>query len=136
MAERVQVPFPTRKVILHNCLCNELNQIYTQKNNDYGDSFGKSIKDLGIIAAVTRIYDKMQRIISLTKKDATRLVTDETLKDTLMDMANYCIMTVIELGGVDDATADRVARVPKEYPDLPGEHTECDEPESRGVHTK
>ena len=35
----------------------------------------------------------MNRIESLTKKEAQ--VKDESIKDTLLDMANYAIMTVM-----------------------------------------
>ena len=37
--------------------------------------------------------DKMERIESLMNKES--LVKDESIKDTLLDMANYAIMTVM-----------------------------------------
>lgn len=79
----------------HKIICNELNNIYKAKNNDYGDSFGETYKKLGIISAVTRITDKANRLQSLCTKK--QLVKDESIKDTLMDLANYAIMTVIEI---------------------------------------
>ncbi len=83
----------------HNEICEELNKIYKSKNHDYGDSFGETYKKLGIISAVTRITDKVNRLQSLCTKDA---LVDESIKDTLMDCANYCIMTLIELEGEDN----------------------------------
>lgn len=80
----------------HKEICNELNQIYRAKNHDYGDSFGETYEKLGLISAVTRITDKVNRLQSLCTKEQ-KLVEDETIIDTLMDLANYAIMTIIEL---------------------------------------
>lgn len=82
----------------HQEICKELNKIYAQKNHDYGNSFGETYKKLGIISAITRISDKYNRICSLATKSAEeRQVKDENIKDTLLDLANYCMMTVIEM---------------------------------------
>lgn len=86
------------KVKMHKSLCEELNKVYEQKNSDYGDSFGQTFDKLGVISAVTRITDKYNRLVSLcTKPEEERKVKDESIEDTLLDMANYCMMTVIEL---------------------------------------
>lgn len=86
------------KALIHSSLCRELNKIYQNKNSDYGDSFGETFKKLGIISAVTRISDKYNRLVSLcTKSEEEQKVKDESITDTLLDMANYCIMTIIEL---------------------------------------
>jgi hypothetical protein len=82
----------------HKELCKELNEVYEKKNHDYGNSFGETFDKLGIISAVTRISDKYNRLTSLCMlPEEERQVKDESITDTLMDMANYCIMTVIEL---------------------------------------
>ena len=86
------------RIKMHKELCEELNKTYEKKNHDYGNSFGETFDKLGIISAVTRITDKYNRLVSLcTKSEKERMVKDETVEDTLLDMANYCIMTVIEL---------------------------------------
>ena len=86
------------KIEMHKNLCEELNDVYKRKNHDYGDSFGETFDKLGIISAVTRISDKYNRLVSLCiKSEEERKVKDESITDTLLDMANYCIMTVIEL---------------------------------------
>lgn len=64
----------------HSNICIELIEIYKVKNHDYGDSFGETYKKLGIISAVTRITDKVNRLQSLCTKDA---LVDESIKDTL-----------------------------------------------------
>lgn len=86
------------KVQLHKKICEELNETYKKKNSDYGNSFGETFDKLGIISAITRISDKYNRLVSLCmKSEEERMVKDESISDTLLDMANYCIMTEIEL---------------------------------------
>lgn len=80
----------------HASITEQLNDMYSRKNEDYDDSFGKTFKKLGIVSALTRMEDKFNRICSLSLKE-DREVQDEAIEDTLMDLANYCIMTLIEL---------------------------------------
>lgn len=88
------------KVEQHADICLELNETYQKKNHDYGDSFGDTYRKLGIISAVTRITDKINRLTSLCTKPAEeQKVLDESIDDTLMDAANYCIMTLVERRG-------------------------------------
>lgn len=76
-----------------------------RKNQDYGDSFGETFQKLGLISAVTRIADKTNRLQSLCVNKQN--VKDESIKDTLMDLANYAIMTLIELDSVDEVQDDQ-----------------------------
>ena len=86
------------KIQRHLEIVTALNQLYASKNADYGDSFGETYQKLGIISALTRISDKYNRLVSLaTKPEEERKVKNESIQDTLLDMANYCIMTVIEM---------------------------------------
>lgn len=77
-------------------LCDQALKTYIEKNTDYGNSFTDSFKEFGLISAVVRINDKMCRLKSLCKKKEN-LVKDESIIDTLKDMSNYCLMTIIEL---------------------------------------
>ena len=123
------------RVKLHKDICEQLNDIYRRKNSDYGNSFGETFEKLGIISAVTRITDKVNRIQSLASagykkqnvcikdilefmktlpenckkqeiidkiceivaSNSAQQVKDESIEDTLMDLANYAIMTLIEM---------------------------------------
>ena len=80
----------------HKQICDQLNQTYIQKNKAYGDSFTETFRKLGPISAVTRISDKYNRLVNLTTNHNID-TGDESIKDTLLDMANYCIMTYMEL---------------------------------------
>ena len=105
-------------------LMDELLETFVAKNKDYGDSFADSFKEFGITSAVVRMNDKMNRIKSLSKgKD--RQVKDESLRDSLMDLANYALMTVVEI----EIDSDKIKQ-----PDLeesknskPGEIVEVDD---------
>lgn len=81
----------------HKKMCQSLNTIYGLKNSKYGDSFGQSVREFGYIAALTRMSDKYNRIkqLILTRQDGSD--TDESLEDSLLDLANYCIMTTMSL---------------------------------------
>ena len=82
------------KYEIHAKICEELTQIYYNKNQDYGDSF--AIVRAKVPNAIrVRLWDKMLRLDNLLSgKDA--LVQSETIEDTLKDMANYCLMELIE----------------------------------------
>ena len=73
----------------------KLAKVYVAKNKDYGDSFTRSLDKRGIIASIVRMEDKMNRIDSLYDKPTTEV--DESLVDSLEDLANYAIMTAIWL---------------------------------------
>lgn len=97
----------TDLVAKHKEICEKLNKIYEKKNHDYGDSFGETYNELGIISCVTRMNDKMNRLKTLAKTD--NQVKDESISDTLLDLANYAIMTYMCLqkgDGKDDINAD------------------------------
>lgn len=70
----------------------ELEKIYYEKNKKYGNSFKELYDELGPISAVTQILHKSNRLKYIIKKG-----TYEEVKDTLIDLANYSIMTLMEL---------------------------------------
>lgn len=85
------------KIERHKNICTKLHDTYKKKNSDYGDSFGISYKKYGIISAITRMSDKWNRLESLVLNKAKPLVDDESISDTLLDLANYAIMTYMEI---------------------------------------
>ena len=87
---------PISNIQIHGKICQELTETYKKKNADYGNSFENSLDKHGLIAGIVRMDDKMSRLISLNSKNK-QLVLDESLRDTLMDLANYAIMSVMWL---------------------------------------
>lgn len=80
----------------HKKLVDFVHDVYVRKNHDYGDSFGRSFKKYGIVAALVRMEDKWNRLENLAG-GAKQKVMDESIRDTCLDLANYCLMTVMEL---------------------------------------
>lgn len=83
------------RVQKHKEICEELNKIYATKNHDYGNSF-KDVRDKIPNAILVRVLDKTNRLTQLMTKGEQQ-VKDESIKDTLLDLANYCIMEIIEM---------------------------------------
>lgn len=78
----------------HMDIAEQLTKTYAAKNEDYGDAFDKSLDNHGLTAAIIRMEDKMGRFSNLAGRPASMQV-DESLEDTLLDLANYAIMTVM-----------------------------------------
>lgn len=77
-------------------LLDKMLQTYKKKNHDYGNSFEQSLDEEGIAASRIRMGDKWNRFKQLSKGEKP-LVDNESLRDTLLDLANYAIMTVMWL---------------------------------------
>lgn len=75
-------------------IISKLSEIFKKKNHDYGNSFEQSLNEEGLAAARIRMGDKWNRFKNLSLNDDIK-VSDESLRDTLLDLANYAIMTVI-----------------------------------------
>ena len=80
----------------HKQICAELTALYEAKNADYGDSFHKSFEKYGLVMAAIRLGDKYNRFEQLSLGAESRVKT-ESIRDTLLDLANYAIMTVAEI---------------------------------------
>lgn len=91
----------------HKKKLQELNELYIKKNQDYGDSFGLSIKKYGDVAYFVRAEDKLNRLESLLFGKNKQQVKDESIQDTLDDLLNYTIMYGMVVGGrIDDIFAN------------------------------
>lgn len=76
-------------------------ELYKRKNADYGNSVAKTFDEYGLVSFLVRIEDKLNRVSTLTKKSTTeQQIKDEKIEDTLLDLANYSIMALIELDRV------------------------------------
>lgn len=85
-----------RKIKKHEKMCNEIHEMYIKKNSDYGDSVGELYRRLGDISFLTRISDKYNRLMNLMTKDKPEQHF-ESIQDTIQDMANYCIIWLMEM---------------------------------------
>jgi len=89
-------------------LVEEMARIHQMKNQDYGggDPLGnfREAEKIGIEpwrGALVRLLDKYSRVTSLVNG---RQVKDENIKDTLLDLANYAVLTIVlmEEKGLDN----------------------------------
>lgn len=85
---------------LHKEMLDSMHNLYITKNHDYGNSVHDTYEKYGLASFLVRIEDKLNRARTLSKNDAK--VNDEKIEDTLMDMANYAILAVMELRGYDN----------------------------------
>ena len=70
----------------------EGKDLFIKKNTDYGDSFA----DYGPIGVLVRLGDKIKRLQSIDKNKIA-LVSDEKMRDTLIDLHNYSAMAIMLL---------------------------------------
>jgi hypothetical protein len=69
---------------------------YRAKNTDYGSSFDELFDEFGMTSALLRLKDKYNRLKAITANGDIK-VKDESIQDTLMDLANYAILTLLKL---------------------------------------
>jgi len=90
---------PETSLMIYDRLSDECRDIFRRKNADYGDSF----REDGVLGVMIRLKDKLNRAISLCRKEGeAALVQDESLRDTLMDASNYGKMGVICLESITE----------------------------------
>ncbi len=75
----------------------KLRDIHRAKNTDYGNSATDTFNKYGDTSYLTRLSDKLSRLDSLIV-NAVHVceVKDETILDTIMDLANYAIMYAVD----------------------------------------
>lgn len=104
-------------VEMHEKICRELTELYRRKNADYGGSYHKTYLEEGMAMPRIRLTDKLNRFKQLTMK-SDQEVKSESIRDTLIDLANYAIMTVMEIDATEideknirrEAFLERVAK--------------------------
>lgn len=84
----------------------DMLQTFVDKDSDYGDSFGKTYEKYGIVSALTRMSDKLNRIDNLTainsRDSSAKMKVDESIEDTLLDLANYAMLTYLQIHKFDE----------------------------------
>lgn len=82
---------------IYQYILNNLEDTYKRKNSDYGNSVGETYEKFGDISFLTRITDKYNRMVNLVcNSNNVRKVKDEALEDTILDLANYCLLWLVE----------------------------------------
>lgn len=81
---------------------NNLKDVFLKKNADYGSSVKKNYDKLekygpneGLKYVFGRISEKYDRLENLIYGNHENKVVDESIADTLLDMANYAILASV-----------------------------------------
>lgn len=86
--------FPKRYIAFRD-ITNGMYDTFKAKNHDYGNSFAELFKECGMTYAYGHMAEKLKRVKSLMSDEAK--VKGESMKDSLLDLANYAILTIMEL---------------------------------------
>ena len=90
----------------HKKLCDLMHEIYIKKNSDYGNSFSDLYDEYGSIISEIHIREKFNRFKQLRTNESQ---VGESIEDTLMDMANYCLLTLLEMKKLNSYVDEEVA---------------------------
>lgn len=83
------------KVEKFKAVCVRMAETYAAKNDDYGDAFARARKEIPNYT-IGKLFDKFERfkVLSLRGEDTAKV--DESLDDTLLDLACYAVMEIVE----------------------------------------
>ena len=82
---------------IYKYIINNLEETYKAKNNDYGNSVADTYEKFGDLSFLVRITDKYNRLMTLCNPNAPeQMVKDEKIDDTILDLANYCLLWLVE----------------------------------------
>lgn len=72
-----------------------MRAVYERKNHDYGNSFAEARRKIPYYT-LGKLYDKVSRLIALSRDGEMAQVLDESIENTLLDLANYAVMELVE----------------------------------------
>lgn len=75
-------------------ICDEILSTLKKKNDDYGNSYIKNIERFGKQAMLIPMFNKLDRLESLSKKENQNF---ESFEDSLRDLTGYCLMAIQHL---------------------------------------
>lgn len=86
---------PTGDADAFRDITNGMYYTFKAKNHDYDNSFAELFKECGMTYAYGHMAEKLKRVKSLMSDEAK--VKGESMKDSLLGLANYAILTIMEL---------------------------------------
>jgi hypothetical protein len=70
--------------------CELLSDLLIKKNRDYGNSVQEQFEEYGLTSILIRLDDKLRRLKNLLNNP--QLVKDESVHDTIKDLAGYAVL--------------------------------------------
>lgn len=86
---------PTGDADAFRDITNGMYDTFKAKNSDYGNSFSELFAECGMTYAYGHLSEKLKRVKSLMSDEAK--VKGESMRDSLLDLANYAVLTIMEL---------------------------------------
>jgi hypothetical protein len=82
---------------LFKLLQQRMFEVQAKKGRDYGEEKDglRNLRRRGRKGVVARMGDKLTRLENLIESGREPEVKDETIEDTLIDLANYCLLLII-----------------------------------------
>ena len=81
----------------------EMAKLRRAKNKDYGNAFDDLFHEYGLQYSIMHLHEKLNRIKAVHKNNKAN---NESIKDSLIDLANYAIMTYILMDDVKPLNID------------------------------
>jgi hypothetical protein len=85
-----------QEVELFTKYTQHMREIFAKKRHDYGPSTEETFNKFGMVSMIVRMQDKLNRLYTLSKSNDRAV--DESIEDTLLDLANYAVITLLEIG--------------------------------------
>ena len=89
------LPFPGEvdaNPYAYSNILKSMDETHTRKNSDYGDAAYKGYKKYGDYYFLVQLHNKLTRLENLTVNNKSQQVKEESIDDSLLDMANYAVM--------------------------------------------
>lgn len=78
-----------------------MSETFAKKRHDYGQTTEETYRKFGPVSMLTRMHDKLGRLDTLLVNGDKNYVEDERVEDTLLDLANYALITILEMCKAD-----------------------------------
>lgn len=88
----------------------QLAETFARKRTDYGPTTTETFIKFGPTSMLVRMHDKLGRLDNLLGRSQVARV-DESVEDTLLDLANYCLITLLELQKIEAYMKENAAKV-------------------------
>ena len=102
----------------HAKICDGLRDLRMKKGHDYGQCFEQTMGDYGLLSPIIRFRDKLGRLENLLKVKEAK-VKDESIRDTILDLGNYCILTCAVLDLIEKHKDDSMKDIDSSDGSLP-----------------
>lgn len=86
-----------QEIEMFQAIEKDMLETFARKRYDYGQTTEETYKKFGPVSMLTRIHDKIGRLDNLLYNNSEPHVATEKAEDTLLDLANYAIIALIEM---------------------------------------